>query len=383
MADGMVKGYFVMGENPAVGSMNNALQRKGLRQLEWLVVRDFAPNETAEFWRDGAGDRPGRGAPEDIGTEVFFFPCAAHTEKDGAFTNTQRLLQWHHKAVEPPGRLPQRSALHLSPGKAAEGAVRRAPTDPKDRPDPGPDMGLPDARVRIEEPDAEAVLAEINGYTASRPEAAFAIHGAEGRRHHRLRLLDLQRLPEGRGQPDCPAQAGGASRTGWRWNGAGPGRQTGGCSTTARPPILTGSRGRSGKNTSGGTRRRRSGPASTPPISSSTVLPTIARAKDAKGIDTLSGIDPFIMQAEGKAWLYDPSGLLDGPLPTHYEPQESVLKNPLYGQQCNPARMEWMRRDNPYHKAWGDPRYPVHRHHLPPDRAPHGGRHEPMAAMAE
>ncbi|GFO59130.1 hypothetical protein GMST_14550 [Geomonas silvestris] len=49
---------------------------------------------------------------------------------------------------------------------------------------------------------------------------------------------------------------------------------------------------------------------------------------------------------------------MDGPLPTHYEPQESVLKNPLYGQQCNPARLEWIRRDNPYHKAWGDPRYP-------------------------
>ena len=44
-----------------------------------------------------------RCAREDIETEVFFLPAAAHTEKDGTFTNTQRLLQWHHKAVEPPG----------------------------------------------------------------------------------------------------------------------------------------------------------------------------------------------------------------------------------------------------------------------------------------
>ena len=50
--------------------------------------------ETADFWRESA---------EDIATEVFFFPAAAHTEKDGSFTNTQRLLQWHHKALEPPG----------------------------------------------------------------------------------------------------------------------------------------------------------------------------------------------------------------------------------------------------------------------------------------
>ena len=47
--------------------------------------------------------RRARSAPTDIGTEVFFFPAAAHTEKDGSFTNTQRLLQWHHKAIEPPG----------------------------------------------------------------------------------------------------------------------------------------------------------------------------------------------------------------------------------------------------------------------------------------
>ncbi len=51
-------------------------------------------------------------------------------------------------------------------------------------------------------------------------------------------------------------------------------------------------------------------------------------------------------------------GLQDGPLPTHYEPQESVIKNPLYGQQCNPERMEWLRHDNPYHRPYDDPRFP-------------------------
>ncbi len=64
------------------------------------------------------------------------------------------------------------------------------------------------------------------------------------------------------------------------------------------------------------------------------------------------------MQAEGKGWLYDPNGLLDGPLPTHYEPQESVVKNLLYSQQCNPSRMEWRRKENPYHNAFEDPRFP-------------------------
>ena len=44
------------------------------------------------------------------------------------------------------------------------------------------------------------------------------------------------------------------------------------------------------------------------------------------------------MQADGKAWLFAPAGLVDGPLPAHYEPQESPFANLLYGQQRNPVR---------------------------------------------
>ena len=86
--------------------------------------------------------------------------------------------------------------------------------------------------------------------------------------------------------------------------------------------------------------------------------PSYRPDEDAEGTDTITGIDPFILQADGKGWLYAPTGLLDGPMPTHYEPQESPCQNPLYGQQCNPARMEWARKDNPYHRAFADPSFP-------------------------
>ena len=59
---------------------------------------------------------------------------------------------------------------------------------------------------------------------------------------------------------------------------------------------------------------------------------------DATGPDALSGRDAFIMQADGKAWLFAPAGLTDGPMPTHYEPQESPFRNGFYRQQRNPAR---------------------------------------------
>jgi formate dehydrogenase major subunit len=52
------------------------------------------------------------------------------------------------------------------------------------------------------------------------------------------------------------------------------------------------------------------------------------------------------MQSDGKAWLFAPVGLADGPLPTHYEPAESPVDNPLYGQQVNPTRDVLNRTDN-------------------------------------
>ncbi len=59
--------------------------------------------ETASFWLDSPEVSRGKLNPEEIDTEVFFFPAAGHAEKDGCFTNTQRLNQFHEKAVEPPG----------------------------------------------------------------------------------------------------------------------------------------------------------------------------------------------------------------------------------------------------------------------------------------
>src|SRR5436305_11788676 len=102
MLDRQTKGFIVIGQNPAVGSANSSLQRKALAKLDWLVVRDTNEIETAAFWYDTPQTETGEQRPQDIGTEVFFLPAAAHTEKDGTFTNTQRLLQWHYKAVEPP-----------------------------------------------------------------------------------------------------------------------------------------------------------------------------------------------------------------------------------------------------------------------------------------
>jgi formate dehydrogenase major subunit len=84
MAEGQVRGLFLLGQNPAFGAPNARLNREALRQLDWLVVRDFFLIASATFWNEG----PDAPDPRAIATEVFFMPAAAPTEKDGSMTNT-------------------------------------------------------------------------------------------------------------------------------------------------------------------------------------------------------------------------------------------------------------------------------------------------------
>ena len=100
--------------------------RLALAKLDWLVVRDMQMIESAEFWRDSPEHESGEARAQDIETEVFFLPAAAHTEKEGCFTNTQRLLQWREKACEPPGDA--RSELHWIYHLGPDSCARSWPT---------------------------------------------------------------------------------------------------------------------------------------------------------------------------------------------------------------------------------------------------------------
>ncbi|MDF2440454.1 MAG: formate dehydrogenase major subunit, partial [Abditibacteriota bacterium] len=56
-------------------------------------------------------------------------------------------------------------------------------------------------------------------------------------------------------------------------------------------------------------------------------------APGSKGMDAISGADPFIMKPDGRAWLFAPGGTKDGPFPAHYEAGESPVRNILYPEQ--------------------------------------------------
>ncbi len=203
--DGGLDGMFIMGQNPAVGSQHSGLQRRALAKLKWLVVRDLAEIETATFWRDSPEVRSGELRPEDIQTEVFLMPAASHVEKEGTFTNTQRLVQFRDKALDPPGDA--RSELwfmhHLARRVRAHYAGSERERDwpivnlKWDYGEHGP----------LREPDGEAVLKEINGYEVASGTSAERFHRARKRRLDGVRGVDLLRHLRRRGQPGPAARS--------------------------------------------------------------------------------------------------------------------------------------------------------------------------------
>src|SRR5207237_581032 len=127
MAEGKLDGLFVMGQNPAVGAPNGRLERKALAKLKWLVIRDMVEVETASFWSDSPEVERGELSPENIATEIFLFPAAGTAEKDGTFTNTQRLLQYRNIAVEPPGDARSETWFMYHLGRRLKETAKRDP----------------------------------------------------------------------------------------------------------------------------------------------------------------------------------------------------------------------------------------------------------------
>ena len=85
--------------------------------------------------------------------------------------------------------------------------------------------------------------------------------------------------------------------------------------------------------------------------------PDYAPPENATGMDAHGGGAPFLMHEDGLGWIFVPVGLADGPLPTHFEPLESPLRNPLYERQTNPP-VRWYHRSDNLFADVGDPRFP-------------------------
>ncbi len=356
MKDGYVDGYFVIGQNPAVSGLNSEMARAAMERLKWMVVVDSYETETAAFFKREGAD------PSSIGTEMFFLPAATVLEKEGTMVNTNRLLQWHDRAVHPAGDARSDLYFFYELGKRLK-ALYAGSSDPKDRPilDLTWSYESDDAEERkLGEPSASKVLREINGYEvepgtapdACRQVAAFADLKDDGSTASGCWIY-------------CGVYPAATTNRARNRKGDDAGSLDWGFAWPANRRMLynRASADADGKPWSerkkymywDETARRWAGP-DVPdfPIGKA---PNEPAKPGASGIDAHSGSDPFIMQLDGRAQLFVASSLKDGPLPAHYEPLESPVHNAVYAQQNNPSLREWDRSDNPTNGT-DNPDYP-------------------------
>jgi formate dehydrogenase major subunit len=376
MADGKMEGMFMMGQNPAVAAANSRFERASLSKLKWLVVREMVEIEAATFWRDSPEIEHRELKTEQIETEVFFFPAAGHAEKEGAFTQTQRMLQWRQKAVDPPGDARSEGwFMHQLAVRLI--AKAKQSSDPLDEPLRALDWWYPEDEHG--EPHMESVLAEINGWYTN-PVAGVGDPGGndglvfgldrEGKPHHGPQVDGFAKL-----KADGSTACGG-----WIYSGV------------LGPDKINKANTRNAKNYLGhgwgfvwpSDRRiiynRASAKPTGEPWSERKKLvwweqgqrkwtgidvpdfvpdksPEYRPTGNESGLAGIPGDAPFILHEDGLGWLYVASGLQDGPIPTHYEPLESPVHNALYSRDTNPA-VHWFTRQENRFAPPGDPRFP-------------------------
>ena len=358
MVDGVVKGQFILGQNPVVGAVNSDLVERGFAKLDWMVVRDFAMTETANFWQKGRLVQRGDLKPSDIPTEMFFFPTALPGEKDGTVTNTSRLVQWHDIVLEAPGD--SRSDLwfiyHL--GKRLKQLYADS-TGTRDAAMRDLTWQYPERGERAE-PDAEAILREINGYTvADRKQVAKyqdlkddGSTACGGWMYCGIYPKDGHNVARSR-KPDGPGGPG--SHLGWAF--AWPANRRTLYNRASADPAGKPWSQRKAMVWWDETQAKWTG--TDVPDFVATTRPDYRPdwSTHPTGMAALGGDSPFIMEADGKCQVFVPTGLKDGPLPTHYEPVESPVPNALYGTQYSPTAHIWNRPGNQVH-APQDPRFP-------------------------
>ena len=333
MQDGKMEGLFIMGQNPAVGASNGRLQRHAMSKLKWLVVRDMVEVESASWWYNSPEVKRGELNPEEIATEVFLFPAAGSAEKDGCQTNTQRLVQYRTKAVDPPGDARSETwfmhhlARRLKAKAAADPSARNAPLNALHWP-----YGTHGLR---NEPNVTEILKEINGRDLTSGEL----------------LESYKKLKkDGTTASGC-----------WIYCGIYPQEHLNKANQRESQDYLGHGWGFSWPNDIRILYNRCSARPDGKPWSERKKLvwwdeekkewtgldvpdfdkkkpPDYQPAPGAKGMEAIAGDKPFILHPDGVGWLFVTSGLKDGPLPTHYEPLESLFGNALYPKHAdNPA----------------------------------------------
>ena len=339
MADGKIDGLFVMGQNPAVGAPNSRMERKALAKLKWLVVRDMVETETASFWLDSPEVRARRTCVRKRSTrKCFCSPPPAMPRRKDASPTRRGSTSFTKRRSNPPGDARSETWFMYHLGRRLKEKARKDPCSKN--------AGLNaltweyTLEGAIAEPKVEEVLQEINGWTTndSTPADRKLVSGYK----------DLK--ADGSTACGCWIYSGIFPKPGENlankreprdfyghgWGFAWPSdRRILYNRASARPDGQPWSER---KKLVWWDANQNKWIGNDVPDFTATKSPEYRPQPDAQGDDRLGGDKPFIMHPEGLGRLFVPSGLKDGPLPTHYEPLESPVGNALYPERQNKSR---------------------------------------------
>jgi formate dehydrogenase major subunit len=321
MQTGGFEGLVCMGTNPIVGGPDVRSISVGLGNLKWMVAADLWETETSIFWK-----RPGVD-PKSIDTEVFLLPAAASMEKEGSISNSGRWAQWRYKAVDPLGDAESDAFIVDQWVKNLKKLYAKGGVFPDPIVDLGWDYG--DGH----EPDIDLVARECNGrftrdividgqaFKKGQQVPSFAFlqndgSTASGNWLYCNSYTEAGNMMQRRGKED-PTGMGMYHEWAWCWplnrrivyNRASV--DLNGKPWNPAKPVISwnpATRKWEGDVPDGGG----------PPMSEAGTR------------------YPFIMNAEGLGRLFA-AGLVDGPIPEHYEPMESPTLNLMSSRQSNPA----------------------------------------------
>jgi formate dehydrogenase major subunit len=318
MHAGSIDGLISFGMNPVANGPNTSKMLAALSKLKWLIVAENFETETAAFWNAktlAAKDYPAAVDAAEIQTEVFLLPASCFAEKDGAFVNSSRWLQWKEAALDPPGEalrdqeIISRLFLRIRELYSKEGGTA-----------PEPLLGMTLDYATPHCPSLTEVAREINGrdLTSGKQVSGFGELKSDGSTIcgnwlYAGSFTESGNMMARRGQSD-PTGLGIYPQWSWSW--------------PANRRVLY---NRASLDAAG-----KPWDPSRAPVRWDGARWT-GDVPDYKADAPPEALSAFIMLPEGVAKLFA-ADFAEGPFPEHYEPAESPVLNPFHPKvSFNPA----------------------------------------------
>ena len=324
MFHGKLEGLISFGMNPVANGPNTKKMLTALSKLKWMIVAENFETETAAFWKAktlAAKDYPQALDSAGIATEVFLLPASNFAEKDGAFVNSSRWLQWKEAATDPPGEARRDQEiiaqlfLELRKLYEKDGGANPAPLMNMswDYATPAKPL-LSEVAREVNGVDLKT-LKQLNGFGELKDDGTTSC----GNWIYSGSWTEAGNMMARRGQAD-PTGLGLYPQWSWSWpanrrilyNRASADENGQPWDKTRAPLKWDGERWR-------------------------------GDVPDYKADAEPGSMPAFIMLPEGVARLFAPD-LVEGPFPEHYEPAESPVLNPLHPEaSANPLLKTYSR----------------------------------------